>query len=138
MNTMTMIRIEHEEAKKAADKSGRDWTALIDFRSDMSELYSQIDGQDLDEEQTHALFAEYFENLVTELDWEEAKEQEDDELADFYTLDSEEPETWGPEAYNGMLIPKDEVLRLSEEWERPLSSLLRELDPVDEEADDAD
>lgn len=60
-------------------------------------------------------------------------EPDEDELADFYTLDTEEPETWGNGAYNGMLIPKDEVLRLSEEWERPLSSLLRELDPVDEE-----
>ena len=73
MNTMAIERIEHEEAKKAADKSGRDWTALIDFRSDMSELYSQIDGQGLDEEQTHALFAEYFENLITDLDYEDSR-----------------------------------------------------------------
>ncbi len=76
MNTMTMIRIEHEEAKKAADKSGRDWTALIDFRSSLSEVYQQIDAKDMDEEEAREAFAEYFENLITDLDWEEANDAE--------------------------------------------------------------
>ena len=48
-----------------------------------------------------------------------------------YILNTENPERWGDEAYNGMEIPEDEVKWLSKEWAVPVSELKKELITID-------
>ena len=48
-----------------------------------------------------------------------------------YKLNSKEPETWGTEAYNGMIIDEDEVNRLGQEWDTSIDDLMEELEEID-------
>ena len=50
-----------------------------------------------------------------------------------YTLNTESPEKWGIEAYNGMVIDEDEVKRLAKEWSISIEELLKDLDETEEE-----
>ena len=45
-----------------------------------------------------------------------------------YTLNTENPEKWGIEAYNGMVIDEDEVKRLAKEWSVSIEELLKDLE----------
>ena len=76
MNTMTLERIEHEEAKRAADRTGRVWTDLIDFES-LRDLKRDIERKGYDEETAREVLAAYFENLVTDLEYCEEQEADD-------------------------------------------------------------
>jgi len=48
-----------------------------------------------------------------------------------YILDTESPESWGNEAYNGMEISEEELIRLSEEWETPVTDLMKDIYVID-------
>ena len=50
-----------------------------------------------------------------------------------YTLNTESPEKWGIEAYNGMVIDEDEVKRLAKEWSISIEELLKDLEETEEE-----
>lgn len=76
MNTMTIERIEHEEAKKAAERTGREWTDLIDFES-LRELKRDIERKGYDEDTAREVFAAYFEDLISSLEYEEEQEADD-------------------------------------------------------------
>lgn len=78
MNTMTLERIEHEEAKRAAARTGRVWTDLIDFES-LREVKRDIERKGYDEETAREVLAAYFENLVTDLEYYEEQEADDAE-----------------------------------------------------------
>lgn len=55
-----------------------------------------------------------------------------------YILNSNCPENWGSEAYNGMEITQDELERLASEWDTPISELMSDLKcvPDDDESDE--
>lgn len=48
-----------------------------------------------------------------------------------FILDTETPESWGNEAYNGMEISEEELIRLSEEWETPVTDLMKDIYVMD-------
>ena len=50
-----------------------------------------------------------------------------------YTLNTESPEKWGIEAYNGMVIDEDEVKRLAKEWSISIEELLKDLEETEDE-----
>ena len=79
MNTMTIERIAHEEAQKAADKAGiADWTRLIDFCASKEEVYRNVRDSRMDEDEARKTFAEYFGFLADELSTSDREEEADD------------------------------------------------------------
>lgn len=50
-----------------------------------------------------------------------------------YILNSNCPENWGSEAYNGMEITQDELDRLASEWDTPISELMSDLECVSDD-----
>lgn len=50
-----------------------------------------------------------------------------------YILNSNFPENWGNEAYNGMEITQEELERLASEWDTPISELMSDLERVSDD-----
>ena len=63
---MMMEKIEHEEAKKAAEGTGYDWNDLLDFEA-LRELKRRL--YFADEEECRERFRNYFENLIRDLQY---------------------------------------------------------------------
>lgn len=79
MNTNTIERIAHEEAVKAADRSGRDWMALSDYQS-LRDLERELASKKgVTEEEAREALAVYFENLITDLDYYDEQEAHEEE-----------------------------------------------------------
>lgn len=79
MNTMTIERIAHEEAQKAAERTGRDWMALSDFQSLRDLERDLASKKGWTEEDVRISLAVYFENLISDLEYYEEQEQEADD-----------------------------------------------------------
>lgn len=82
MNTMTMERIEHEEAQKVAEKINIDWTELIDFTSSLGDVYMNIRNNRMDEDEAREAFREYFQNLANDLEWYAVQTGEEDDASE--------------------------------------------------------
>lgn len=77
MKQTTIERIAHEEAQKAAERTGRDWMALSDYQS-LRDLERELASKkDWTEEDVRISLAVYFENLITDLDYYEEQEADD-------------------------------------------------------------
>lgn len=75
---MMMEKIEHEEAKKAAEGTKYDWMDLLDFEA-LRELKRRL--YFADEEECREKFRAYFENLIRDLKYYD--EDEEDEASRF-------------------------------------------------------
>lgn len=77
MKQTTIERIAHEEAQKAAERTGRDWIALSDYQS-LRDLERELASKkDWTEEDVRISLAVYFENLISDLEYYEEQEADD-------------------------------------------------------------
>lgn len=65
MNRMRFEQIKHEEAKKAADRSGFDWTDLLDNTRQYEE-----EAKHMSEKEMRDYWRGIFEDTVSALTWE--------------------------------------------------------------------
>lgn len=107
---------QSEAAKRASAKYDRENTVQIILK-----LNKRTDADILD----------YFSDLnQTRMGMikEAIRKQIDEEC--IYLLNTDTPEAWGPDAYNGMEITHEELMRLAKEWDKPVSDLLPHLKRV--------
>lgn len=86
--------------------------------------------EDEDDENGYVKVMKRLIHRIGSRDWKYDGETLTDVLKPLYILNSDTPESWGCEAYNGMIVSHDEMRRLAMEWGRPVSELMRDLERI--------
>ena len=75
LDVMALEKIEHEEAKRAADGTDYDWLDLLDFES-LHDLKRSLAGKSAAE--CREAFRNYFENLIRDLKYYDAEDEDEE------------------------------------------------------------